>query len=291
MLKKISMGFLIAACSFNTLSQEEKNWGADLAFGAHHQEYELVSADMQNFTFTPYYQKDNWIFSANLPWIKVDGDYFVNGNAPRVVSFCSRLTELSPLMIQRLINRGRITAKQVENCNQLTDELAELEEAQSGMGDMSLSVQHLWRFGAAENSWVSLGIEYKTDNGDFEKGLGSGSQDTALMFGVGFQGEKWSNHFDASFTSVSATDTEYEIEDYMSVTTGVAYLFWEKLTWGVDYQFEQAYLQDGEDVKYFSTYLDWAISDAWSLRLNASDYDDLPEYPQTEYGMTLGFSF
>lgn len=291
MLNKISISLLITICSFNTLAQEEKNWGADFSVSTQHQEYELVSADMQSLRFSPYFQTGNWAFSATLPWMKIDGDYFINGSVPRIVSFCSRLQDTSPLVIQRLINRGRITPEQVARCNQINDRLDEMEESQSGMGDISLSANYLWQWGTAETWWTSLGLEYKADNGDVETGIGSGSRDTSLSLGVGYQGEKWSNHLDASFTSVSATDSPYEIEDYSSFSAGIAYLFWGSVTWGLDYQFEQAYLVAGEEVKYFSTYLDWAISDAWSLRLNVSDYDDAPEYPQTEYGVDLTFSF
>ena len=291
MLKKISICLLVTICPFNTLAQEEKNWGADFSVSTQHQEYELVSADMQNFIFSPYYQKGNWVFSGNIPWMKIDGDYFINGSAPRIVSLCSRLADTSPLIIQRLINRGRITQEQITRCDQINDVLDELEESQSGLGDISLSANYVWQWSSVDNMWTAFGLEYKTDNGDFEKGIGSGSRDTSMTLGIGYQGEKWSNHLDASFTRVSATDSTYEIEDYSALGAGIAYLFWERLTWGIDYQFEQAYLTGGADVKYFSTYVDWEITDAWNLRLAASDYDDLPEYPQTEYAVTLGFSF
>jgi Putative MetA-pathway of phenol degradation len=291
MLNKISISLLITICSFNAIAQEEKNWSADLSVSTQHQEYELVSADMQSLNFTPYYQTGNWIFSANLPWMKIDGDYFINGSAPRIVSFCSQIADASPLVIQRLINRGRITEEQITRCDQINDALGELEESQSGVGDISLSANYMLQWSSAENWWTAFGLEYKADNGDFEKGIGSGSRDTSITLGIGCQGEKWSNHLDASFTSVSATDSTYEIDDYLTISAGIAYLFWGAVTWGVDYQFEQAYLKEGSDVKYFSTYLDWAITDATTLRVTASDYEDLPEYPQTEYAVTLGFSF
>jgi len=166
-----------------------------------------------------------------------------------------------------------------------------MEESQSGVGDISLSANYLWQWGSAENWWTSLGLEYKADNGDVETGIGSGSRDTSLSIGVGYQGEKWSNHLDASFTSVSATDSPYEIEDYSSFGAGIAYLFWGSVTLGLDYQFEHAYIADGKDVKYFSFFGDWAISDAWSLRLSANEYDDVPEYPQAEYSVDLLYSF
>lgn len=291
MLNKISIGLLITICSFNTFAEEEKNWGADFSVSTQHQEYELVSADMQSLTLAPYFQTGNWTFSATLPWMKIDGDYFINGSVPRVVSLCSRLQDASPLVIQRLINRGRITPEQIARCNQINDQLDELEESQSGIGDISLSANYLWQWGSAETWWASLGLEYKADNGDVETGIGSGSRDTSVSLGLGYQGEKWSNHLDASFTSVSATDSSYAIEDYSAVSAGIAYLFWDSVTWGLDYQIEQAYLKEGENIKYFSTYLDWSITDNWGLRIAASDYDDVPEYPQTEYSVDLHFSF
>ena len=291
MLNKISISLFITICSINAFAQDEKNWGADFSVNTQHQEYELVSADMQSLTLSPYFQTGNWTFSATLPWMKIDGDYFINGSVPRVVSLCGRLKDTSPLVIQRLINRGRITPEQVARCNQFNDRLDEMEESQSGVGDISLSANYLWQWGSAENWWTSLGLEYKADNGDVETGIGSGSRDTSLSIGVGYQGEKWSNHLDASFTSVSATDSPYEIEDYSSFGAGIAYLFWGSVTLGLDYQFEHAYIADGQDVKYFSFFGDWAISDAWSLRLSANEYDDVPEYPQAEFSVDLLYSF
>ncbi len=291
MLNKILMGFFVVTCTLNAAAEEKKNWGVDFSVNSQHQEYELVDAEMQNLNFSPYFQTDNWTFSVAVPWMSIKGDYFINGSVPRVVNFCTRLQEISPSIIQRLINRGRITTEQIERCNQLSGTLDEMEESQSGVGDISLAADYVKAWGVDEAWWTSLGLEYKADNGDVENGIGSGSRDTRVSLGVGYQGEKWSNHLDVSFTRVSATDTSYEIEDYSSMSTGIAYLFWAKLTWGLDYQLEQAYLKNAEDIKYFSTYLDWSITDNIGLRLAASDYQDVAEYPQSEYAVGFHFSF
>jgi Putative MetA-pathway of phenol degradation len=291
MLNKISISFLFTICSFNAPAQEEKNWGADFSIGAQHQEYELVSADMQSLTFSPYFQTGGWTFSATLPWMKVDGDYFSNGTVPRIVSLCSRLQETSPLVIERLINRGRISPEQVARCQQLNNQLDQVEESQSGMGDVSVSANYLWQWGPGESWWTLLGVDYKADNGDVDAGLGSGSRDTTASLGMGYDGQKWSHHLDASFTKVSVTDSPYEVDDYSSFGTGVAYLFWDAISLGLDYQIEQAYLKEGETIKYISAFLDWSISDKMGIRIAASDYDEVPEYPQSEYGVDLHFSF
>lgn len=291
MLSKKMMIIVVGSVSLAASANEEKKWGADISLSTQHQEYEIISADMNSLSISPYFKKDNWLFTVSVPWMQIDGDYFVNGNVPRVVNFCQRVDKASPQRLQRLVERGRITQKQLDRCNAFTDVLSEREESQSGLGDINLAAEYVYYWGQSESWWTSIGIGYKHDNGDVEKAIGSGSRDSNLDLGIGYEGIKWFSHLDYSFVSVSATKTPFAVDDYSGLAAGVGYNLLDNLSLGIDYQKEEAYLQTGEDIDYWSSYLHWLVTDNWSLILSASDYDSGVEYPESEYGMQISYSF
>ncbi len=290
MFKKLSIAF-VALCSIHSFAQDEKNWGADISLSTQHQEFEIVSADMETLDFSPWVMWGDWTISASVPWLKIDGDYFVNGGLPRVVSFCQRLDGLSPQILQRLVTRGRITQTQIDRCDNLNDAIAEREQSQSGLGDMSIDLEYRHYWDTANTWWTAVSAAYKHDNGDVQSSIGSGSRDTTLGLALGYEGVKWFSHLDYTHTSVSPTDTPFIVDDYASLGFGFGYNLLDNLTWGLDYQQEEAYLQSGEDIDLLSSYLHWGMTDSWSMTLVVSDYDSAAEYPQSEYSAQITYSF
>lgn len=291
MFKKLSIASAIVLCSFHTIAQDEKNWGVDISLSTQHQEFEIVSADMETLDFSPWIKLGDLTISASVPLLKIDGDYFVNGGLPRVVSFCQRLDGLSPQMRQRLITRGRITQTQIDRCDNLNNSLAEREQSQSGVGDLSVDLEYRHYWDQANSWWSAVSAGYKHDNGDLDASVSSGSRDTTLGLALGYEGVKWFSHLDYSFTSVSPTDTPFEVDDYASLSLGFGCNLLDNLTWGLDYQQEEAYLTSGDDIDLVSSYVHWAVTDHWSMTIAFSDYGSAIDYPQSEYSAQIIYSF
>ena len=291
MFKKLSIASAIVLCSFHTIAQDEKNWGADISLSTQHQEFEIVSANMETLEFSPWIKLGDLTISASVPWLKIDGDYFVNGGLPRVVSFCQRLDGLSPQMRQRLITRGRITQTQIDRCDNLNDALAEREQSQSGVGDLSVDLEYRHYWDQANSWWSAVSAGYKHDNGDLDASIGSGSRDTTLGLALGYEGDKWFSHLDYRFTSVSPTDTPYAIDDYSGLVFGAGFNIAKSLVLGLDHHAEEAYWSESESVRYLTAYVDWSLGESWTLGLDFSDYADEAELPQTEYGFNISYSF
>lgn len=291
MLKKLFIASVMLLCAFQAIAQDEKNWGADISLSTQHQEFEIVSADMQTLDFAPWVKLGDLTISSSLPWMKIDGDYFVNGGLPRVVSFCRRLDGLSDQVRQGLITRGRITQTQIDRCNNLNDAIAEREASQSGIGDLSVDLEYRHYWDQANSWWSSVSAGYKHDNGDVESSIGNGSRDTTLGVALGYEGVKWFSHVDYSFTSVSPTDTPFEVEDYASLSLGFGCNLLDNLIWGLDYQQEQAYVTLDDDIELVSSYLHWSMTDHWSMTILLSDYASATNYPQSEYSAQIIYSF
>jgi Putative MetA-pathway of phenol degradation len=294
-MQKLSQLYVLFLLFYSSLiySAEEnsRNWGTNINLARNHQEFELLDADLTSFTFSPYFSYQQWNFSVDIPWYKIEGDYFVNGSVPRIVDFCNRLQSIPDLRLQFLLKNGLITQEQINRCNTLTSQIAAQEEAQSGVGDVSITAQYLLQPDDAEIWWAALGLSYKFDNGDVETGIGSGSTNTSLFAALGADGERWTGDVTLTYVAVSANDTTESIENYTSITTDLGFKLTDWLTLGVDYTFEQAYLTDGEDIKMLSAYTNFNIGDHWSARASVSDYGDDPEYPSQEWSVSLNYYF
>lgn len=285
---------LVCASPLPVSAQDESGfWGADIALSSAHQAYSSATADMNSISFAPYVLVGGWEISASLPWYSIDGNYFANGTLPRILDTCNRLLGLSEARQQRLIRRSRITPIQLENCQEAVDELAATATSVSGVGDLGFYTNYGVNLTESGSWWGGVGLGYTLDNGDYEKGLGKGSRDTSLQFTLGSTINQWQTQFMLGYVMVDPTDTTDEVDSYAQTSAGVAYEFADWFTLGTDYSFEQSYIVDGEDIKILTIYGDFTLLEDWKIHLYASDYADADaeEYPDTEFGVSLFYSF
>lgn len=291
-MKKIIVilgSFLWMTAAAVQAEQESIFWGADLSLGASHQEFANASADLNRVDLAPYVGLGNWQVSLQLPWLQSDGDYFTNGQLPRVVNLCNWVTGLSDARIQRLINRGRLTQNQVDGCETLVDEMAEAEASRSGMGD--IGVQANYGFNLSEHWWLGAGLGYSHDNGDYEKGLGKGSRNLDMQLSLGGEINRWQPSLMLGYVWVDATETAELVDNYALASAGLGYKFTDWLTLGVDYRVEQSYVVDEADIKQWQLYSNLRFGEQWYLHAYWSQYAEEPGYPESEMGASLTFSF
>lgn len=271
--------------------EDSSSLGFDLAVARQHQEFELIDADMTSLSFLPYWQVNDWNFSATITGYRIEGDYFVNGAQPRVVNFCNTLMGFSEARINRLLERGRLKPETLTRCENLSESVSELEETQSGVGDVSIGARYTIALDEAGVWWAATSLDYKFDNGDVDKGIGSGSTDATLAVTLGSLTDTWQTQFSVGYVAVNATDTPVDIQDYAIASANIGYAINKWLTLGAEYNFEQSYVVDGDDVKNLAGYVDVTFSDALRLHVYMSDYLGAEEYPTSELGMSLQYSF
>jgi len=270
---------------------DDSSFGFDMAVAHQHQEFELIDADMSSVSFVPYWQLGSWQLSTTVTGYRIEGDYFVNGTQPRIVNFCNTLMGLSEARINRLLERGRLKPEALARCENLSDEIHDLEETQSGLGDISIGARYTISLDEAGVWWAATSIDYKFDNGDVDTGIGSGSTDTTFAFLLGSLTDTWQTQFSVAYVAVNATDTLVDVQDYAIASANVGYAINTWLTLGAEYNLEQSYVVDGDDVKNIAGYIDVTISEAWRLHMYTSDYLGGEGYPTRELGMSLQYSF
>lgn len=282
---------LWATSIFVSANEESSLWGVDLSLGTAHQEYTSSSADMSSFSVSPYILLEGWEISVHLPWYTIDGNYFTNGTLPRVLDICNRLLGLSDIRQQWLIRRGRITQNQLDNCQAAVDELAAAEASASGLGDLGFYANYVVNLTESGDWWGGVGLGYSLDNGDYEKGLGKGARDASVQLSLGSSIGKWQTQLLLGYVTVDATDTTEDIDDYAQVSAGIAYGFTDSFTLGVDYSIEESYIVGEDNINVVTLYSDFTFAEQWNLHLYVSDYAEAEQYPESEIGASLMFSF
>ena len=132
---------------------------------------------------------------------------------------------------------------------------------------------------------------YSLDNGDYEKGLGKGARDASVQLSLGSSIGKWQTQFLLGYVTVDATDTTEDIDDYAQMSAGIAYGFTDSFTLGVDYSIEESYIVGEDNINVVTLYSDFTFAEQWKLHLYVSDYAEAEQYPESEIGASLMFSF
>lgn len=289
LLGLVIVGFLFYHCAF--AEEEPSFWGSDLSLGAFHQEYESSSADMDSISISPYILVKGWEISTSIPWYHIEGNYFTNGTFPRLLNVCNRLLGLSEARQQRLIRRGRITQTQLNTCQASVDELAEAATSASGIGDLGFYANYGINLTESGSWWGNLGLGYSLDNGDYEKGLGKGSRETSASISLGSTMNHWQTEIMTGYVLVDATDTTEDVNNYAQASFGLGYEFSNEFTLGANYSIEQSYVADQKNISRLTIYGDLTVADRWNIHLYASKYTEVEDYPDTEMGINLGYSF
>lgn len=286
-------------------SQKESaiDWGMDLRIQREHQDFDDADAQLNTLSLQPYMQVENWDISLNLPWQQIDGEYFVNGFQPTPSRICERLSSLSFLQRQVLLNRGRITNEQLNYCDNQNAEPEVVDSSVSGMSDVSLMARYAMPLDQ-DGVWLgSLGLGYKWDNGDKNNGIGSGTRDTTLDVSLSGLHGKWIGFVSVgqvwisggvAYSEVDETNDEvidYGYDDYTYATLDGGYKFTDWLTLGARANIQQAYIAGGEDVKWLTAYANFRFYEKFRLRTYVNDYLDVAAYPEQEFGASLSYSF
>jgi hypothetical protein len=265
-------------------SDGETDFGIDVRAQREHQEFEDSSADIDTVSLQPWLQVGNWNFSLDVPWVHAKGEYFVVGGAQPSPKY---VCQASSAFLQE---HPRL-ARYVSNTCTPTTTTSSGSHDEQGVGDITVFTH----YGNALDDagiWVgSAGLGYKADSGDVEKGLGSGTQDLMAEGVLGANLGKFSATAVVGYAWIVGGDAEEFADDYAYASLDLAVKPLQWLALGINWDFQQAYVPDGDDVQSIGVYVGFRPIDHLSLRLYGKDYRDTAGYPDKEYGGYVGLWF
>ncbi len=281
------------------------NWGLDASLGYQQQNLESSTAKLSSFDLDPSLQINNWDFSLSLPWYKIQGRYFLNGTRPLLQRTCDAIQNLSAQQIKNRIQRKSIkkgiTLTEIkidERYTSLTNSCAALDQANNeyhtGLGDVSGFTHYSIALDESSVWNVTTGLGYKTDSGDAEVGLGSGTKDTMIELGIGMVADKNTFTITLGYSFVASHDSAIEIylpNNYAYTNLDFSRALTNWLTLGANIAAQQAYIEGGDATKSITAYSDFMLSPQLNLHIYTSRYGKTSYSPQSEVGANIRYSF
>lgn len=270
------------------------DWMLDVDLGYQQQTIQKSTAELTSITFSPSVIWGNWDLSLTVPWYETQGEFYINGIRSRLAARCERITNLAPALQKLLVGRGLLTQKQIQTCDLALGLLTQLNAKQNGIGDVTGFAHYNFPLGADTGWGASLGVGYKSNTGDSDTGLGSGTQDGLFELGVFFAHEQFSLSLNAGYDFVSgdaAIADVYQTKNfaYTSINLSKDFTDWFRL--GVNFSGQQAYIVHGGDTKIFTEYIDLTPFEKLSIHVFVSQYSGDDLLPDKEVGANLTYSF
>jgi hypothetical protein len=267
----------------------ERQYGLSLHAGLSQQHYNSETSTLKNIIFQPYYSWSNTWVSASLPWYSVDGDYIIQTSRPVVQQVCKPILALSNVQQQLRIRAGRLTQARINACTLAAQSDTRVSSQGEGVGDATVTVNYLYPMGSGGTWSLLSAVSYKFDNGDMEKGLGSGTNDLGVDFTLSRDAEKWHNNFTLGHIAVlESENTFYQSYNYGAVDTSYDATSW--LSVGATYSHEQASIVGGEAINSIACYGSFKVSENLTVSLSVTQYKDAADYPDREASLSITYS-
>lgn len=256
-----------------------------------HQEFEYGEADIDTVTLAPALHFSDWSIYLSVPWLHVEGSYFITERFPNLAYLCGQLGGLSPQAKLLLIRRGVITPAQLQYCSSQGNSAGQDQESSNeGIGDADLFFSYFLA-PAGDHLSGSIGIGYKHDSGNVDKGLGTGTREAYTETQWTWSLQRIDINARLGYQWVVENDTPVDLDDYAYGSAGASLRALNWLTLGVEYQYWQANSDLLDDLDYIDWYITLGSHRGLSMRLGYTDYDDEPGYPQQQYSASISYGF
>lgn len=259
------------------------NANAEMSFGAgvnleyDHQSFAEYDADLVTLGLSPNMASGKWFFALDIPWQKVDGGISLN-QRPRLDNICS------------ILNSGRPTPPRFSN---LRNSILQYCSAQTGNDGSGLSdVGILTSYGFNLGLWFSsLSASYQSDNGDTDKGLGSGTQDGTLEWTLQGNHRFISTTFSLGYNFVLGGEFEEYFDNTAFASFSLSSPIQKPWVFGGGYAFQQASTSYTEDLNSIDIFGEFNFSNHYSLRVSYLNYLDAEFYPEHSISVAFYMSF
>jgi len=290
-MKRIGILATLLAWGCLTLPASAAEW--QMTVDAEHieQSFEDGDATLDTITLAPALHLQDWSFYLTIPWQKIDGTVFINNAYPNLAYICGQINSLTPMQILYLIRHDKLTLQQVQYCDSTGGMVSEeLQDQATGLSDLELFASYyLPQFSNSLSGTAGLG--YKHDNGDAEKGLGTGTRNLYAETSWLLQGNTVGLILTLGYEHLLKNDTDIDYQDY---GYGSAELYWrpvEIVTLGAEYHYQQAVADVLDDFDYQVLYLAFGPGSGFGARLFTTIYPDETGYPDKEVGANISYTF
>lgn len=254
------------------------------------QRFESETTDITTVSFDPAAHWGDWSLMADLPWQSISGEQFVVGGQVSESALCQQLNQLSVLQLQRLSQRRSNIATLAANCAAQSAN-TETSQTVSGFGDLAIYLSTGKILGDNQVWYGQLTAGYKHDNGDVDKGLGSGTQELLFDISLNAQTGRWRATWVAGYTAIIGGESHeyYDNYPYVSADVNAELASWLRL--GVSASWEQASTEWSDDVSSMTAYARVSINEQWGVQLRLIDYLDTVGYPEQAVSAALSFYY
>ena len=249
-----------------------------------------TDAQIDTVTLAPALHWQNWSMVISLPWQRVQGEYFINPTYPVLSATCNLISNLNNVQKLILVNRGTITLEQIQQCNGLANQTNRGDEDASGFNDVELFVSYYPTI-TGGNLESSYGMGFKFDNGDDQKGFGSGTQDIFVEASWLYRAAYVSLNANLGYNFVVKNNTNYGLSDYGYTWLGTEFPLFTWLKPGLEYHFQQSISDAYDDLDYCIGYLSFSNQKRLGGRIFYTDYLDHAGYPDQELGASIHYVF
>ena len=267
----------------------EPRFGLGVHYDHEYQRFDETHATIDTVSVAPWVRWSDVVVSLDLPWQEVDGEYYVNGsqaNAPRI---CEQLASLTPLQLQIFINRREKGQTLVDYCAQFN--VSTLHDSASGWGDAGIVVSR-GLFLDRKRVWYGvMTLGYTDDNGDWEQGLGSGTQDVLMEFMLnGDSGQAYVSVI-GGYQKIVGGDLEDAYNNYGYVQIDTALHCNAFIDLGAFTEWQQAASDWSDDVSSVALYVRINPTKTVQWQLIAKDYLDTENYPDYTISSRISLRF
>ncbi|NND38055.1 MAG: hypothetical protein HKO06_00515 [Pseudomonadales bacterium] len=276
-------------------------WGGALSSSYHYERYdESEGLDGEAFTLdvSGYVAGTHWSAGVYLPWQSGDGVATIRQSTLQLFAQCRKLVELAKrdgVTLLALATRVDTVRQLIVQCQRLRQRDFFEQEKISGLNDVSLDIGYGLSLGERVPQFFSVTAVLTADNGDVDRGLGSGTVDSALDLLYVWDWGKYEASVGAGYNFILGGRLADLYENYgygsldveRSVGNGRSNVF----SIGLGGNWSQASLPGADDSRSLNMKVRYRFADGWQLKTAYTNYLNLDGYPEHEYSLGLSFSY
>lgn len=229
---------------------------------------------------------EGWQLRLELPWQTTQGETVVARASPQQVSICEWV-QSHPRRVQQWLAQGKITQAQLDRCNDLDGGVASTEA--DGLAD---SILWFNRFIPLTERWAVLPqLGYKSDSGDANTGLGTGTEDAIAEVGLYADFAPISLYALLGHERVLRQSSLGDLDDFSYTTLELDYALSAQWVVGTGIHRETTQVDYLDDMQSVSAQLNWRFLKNYSARLLLQRYNEESGFPEQEAAVSLSASF
>ena len=280
----------ILVCTVS-VARAETQWNFLVKAERDHQSFGDGNADLDTVTLSPSVQAGDWSITASLPWQHIEGTYFINNVYPNLAYLCQQVQSMNTLQKLLAISTGKVTPAQLSYCSNHSGVVNATQQDQvEGFGDFDIFVNYYLPLDSRRLTG-SLGVGYTHDNGDVDKGLGTGTRDTYAETAWLLDLHPVSLLLTLGHDHVVNNDTAFDLKDHSYGSLDISWQLLDAAALGVEYHYQGSNSDALDDFDYTTGYLRLGRGPGWGARLFATDYHGQSGFPDQEYGASLSYLF